>query len=61
MLTSSGGWRNDARVIQRRWSQTNRAIQQALPWRPERDDLDGLVRHALAWERSLVERGRLAA
>lgn len=34
----------------------NRAILAALPWRPKRDDLDGIVRDALAWERRLAER-----
>ncbi|WP_425228979.1 UDP-glucose 4-epimerase GalE [Sphingomonas sp.] len=34
----------------------NRAILATLPWRPERDDLDGIVRDALAWERRLGER-----
>ncbi|WP_374945292.1 UDP-glucose 4-epimerase GalE [Sphingomonas sp.] len=34
----------------------NAAILSALPWRPERDDLDGIVRDALAWERKLAER-----
>lgn len=34
----------------------NAAILAALPWRPERDDLDGIVRDALAWERVLAER-----
>ena len=36
----------------------NRAILAALPWRPKRDDLDGIVRDALAWERRLAEMGR---
>ena len=36
----------------------NSAILGSLPWRPERDDLDGIVRDALAWERTLAERGR---
>ena len=36
----------------------NRAILAALDWRPERDDLDMIVRDALAWERILAERGR---
>ena len=31
----------------------NAAILAALPWRPSRDDLDGIVRDALAWERRL--------
>lgn len=36
----------------------NRAILAALPWRPKRDDLDGIVRDALAWERKLAEMGK---
>ena len=36
----------------------NHAILAALPWRPARDDLDGIVRDALAWERKLEEMGR---
>ncbi len=36
----------------------NRAILSRLPWRPERDDLDTIVRDALAWERKLTEMGR---
>jgi UDP-glucose 4-epimerase len=35
----------------------NSAILAALPWRPRHDDLDGIVRDALAWERHLAERG----
>ena len=35
----------------------NRAILSTLPWRPRHDDLDGIVRDALAWERRLAERG----
>ena len=35
----------------------NKAILAALPWRPERDDLDTIVADALAWERALAERG----
>jgi len=35
----------------------NRAILAATDWRPERDDLDLIVRDALAWERALAERG----
>lgn len=35
----------------------NRAILKALDWTPQRDDLDGIVRDALAWERKLAERG----
>ncbi len=34
----------------------NSAILAALPWRPARDDLDLIVRDALAWERKLAER-----
>ncbi|WP_375381628.1 UDP-glucose 4-epimerase GalE [uncultured Sphingomonas sp.] len=34
----------------------NRAILAALPWRPQRDDLDTIVRDALAWEQVLAER-----
>ena len=34
----------------------NAAILAALPWRPERDDLDTIVADALAWERVLAER-----
>jgi len=34
----------------------NRAILAALPWRPQRDDLDTIVQDALAWERKLSER-----
>jgi len=33
----------------------NRAILAALPWRPQRDDLDLIVADALAWERKLAE------
>lgn len=36
----------------------NGAILRTLPWRPQRDDLDGIVRDALAWERKLAEGGR---
>jgi len=34
----------------------NRAILEALPWRPKHDDLDRIVTDALAWERHLAER-----
>jgi len=34
----------------------NRAILEALAWRPARDDLDTIVTDALAWERKLGER-----
>ena len=36
----------------------NSAILAALPWRPKHDDLDRIVADALAWERTLAERGR---
>jgi UDP-glucose 4-epimerase len=35
----------------------NSRILATLPWRPQRDDLDTIVRDALAWERKLAERG----
>jgi UDP-glucose 4-epimerase len=31
----------------------NARILQTLPWRPRHDDLDTIVRHALAWEQQL--------
>ena len=34
----------------------NSAILEVLPWRPEHDDLDGIVRDALAWEKLLAEK-----
>lgn len=34
----------------------NRAILETLPWRPRFDDLEVIVRDALAWERTLAER-----
>ena len=34
----------------------NRAILETLPWRPQFDNLDGIVSDALAWERSLEDR-----
>lgn len=34
----------------------NGRILATLPWRPQRDDLDTIVRDALAWERKLAER-----
>jgi UDP-glucose 4-epimerase len=34
----------------------NRKILATLPWRPQHDDLDQIVRDALAWERKLAER-----
>jgi UDP-glucose 4-epimerase len=33
----------------------NSRILATLPWRPHRDDLDTIVRDALAWERKLAE------
>lgn len=35
----------------------NALILKTLNWRPKRDDLDGIVKDALAWERRLSERG----
>jgi UDP-glucose 4-epimerase len=35
----------------------NGAILAALPWRPQRDDLETIVKDALAWERKLADRG----
>jgi UDP-glucose 4-epimerase len=35
----------------------NSAILKALHWTPQRDDLDLIVRDAVAWERALAERG----
>ena len=35
----------------------NSRILATLPWRPQYDDLDRIVRDALAWERVLAERG----
>ena len=34
----------------------NSAILAALPWRPRYADLDTIIAHALAWERTLAER-----
>jgi len=34
----------------------NSRILATLPWRPQYNDLDTIVAHALAWERSLAER-----
>jgi len=34
----------------------NSAILAALPWRPKHDNLEGIVKDALAWERKLAER-----
>lgn len=35
----------------------NSAILAALPWRPKRADLDLIIADALAWERTLADRG----
>ena len=35
----------------------NSAILATLPWRPQRDDRDTIVKDALAWERKLAARG----
>ena len=34
----------------------NSKILATLPWRPKHDDLEGIVKDALAWERALAER-----
>ena len=34
----------------------NSKILSTLPWRPKHDDLEGIVKDALAWERALAER-----
>jgi UDP-glucose 4-epimerase len=34
----------------------NSKILSTLPWRPKHDDLEGIVKDALAWERKLAER-----
>jgi UDP-glucose 4-epimerase len=39
----------------------NGAILAAMPWRPQRDDLDLIIADALAWERKLAERGEAQA
>ena len=36
----------------------NGAILRTIDWRPARDDLDTIVKDALAWERKLAEMGR---
>ncbi|MBB4616701.1 UDP-glucose 4-epimerase GalE [Sphingomonas abaci] len=36
----------------------NAKILATLDWRPAHDDLAGIIRDALAWERALAERGR---
>ena len=36
----------------------NAKILATLDWRPAHDDLGGIIRDALAWERALAERGR---
>jgi UDP-glucose 4-epimerase len=37
----------------------NVAILAALPWRPKRDDLDRIVRDAVAWERKLEDKSKV--
>lgn len=39
----------------------NSRILDLLPWKPENDDLDLIIRHALAWERSLESRLQASA
>ena len=36
----------------------NSKILATLPWRPQRDNLDLIVKDALAWERVLAERSK---
>ena len=36
----------------------NGKILATLPWKPQRDNLDLIVRDALGWERTLAERGK---
>ena len=36
--------------------ENNARILKTLPWQPQRDDLDAIVRDALAWERALATR-----
>ena len=45
-----------ARAIPAELVSDNRRILATLPWRPQHDDLDRIVRDALAWERKLAER-----
>ena len=35
-------------------------IREALTWEPRYDDIDAIVRHALAWEQTLLERRKAA-
>jgi UDP-glucose 4-epimerase len=37
----------------------NRRILARLPWRPAYEELDTMVRHALEWERHLMDRSRV--
>jgi UDP-glucose 4-epimerase len=39
---------------------TGQRIREVLGWKPQYDDLDTVVAHALAWERRLVDKGRPA-
>ena len=41
-------------AIRPRWSPTSSRIQATLDWRPQFNDLDTIVAHALAWERRLA-------
>ena len=50
------GWMGRAFVIAAAVNASEFAILAALPWRPQRDDLDTIVKDALAWERKLAER-----
>ena len=42
-----------APAIRPRWSPMSARIRATLDWRPQFDDLDTIVSHALAWERRL--------
>ena len=41
----------DGLVMRPRWSPTATRLRSQLGWQPEHDDLDGIVRSALVWER----------
>ena len=41
-------------AIRSRWSPTSSRIKTTLDWRPQFNDLDTIVGHALAWERRLA-------
>ncbi|MEO1694852.1 MAG: UDP-glucose 4-epimerase GalE, partial [Pseudomonadota bacterium] len=36
-------------------------IREQLGWKPQHDDLDGIVEQALAWEQALADRGLSSA